>query len=121
MVSTKGTETGGGKTIETSDSAVLTLLRGLPDPPTADDRWSRSLNGDKSTSTIFTVDDLTFRQALALAGDTSWEAGKPDGYSTAQQRWEREPHPENDPNPAHANIFRASPTGAAREVKQEIR
>jgi hypothetical protein len=103
-MSTTGTETGGGKMIESGDAEVLDLLRGLPDPPTPHDRWSRALNGekvggqddpnhqlvaagfDKSTATTFTVDDSTFREAMQLAGHRTLEAGMPDQHFLARER-----------------------------------
>jgi len=85
-MATQGSDSGGSNfSIESSDEDVLAFLRGLPDPPTADAVWSEARNGlmvggqydpdfplvaphhDKATSTIFAVDDGSYRAALAMA------------------------------------------------------
>jgi hypothetical protein len=69
-MATTGTDSGGSKSILTSDPEVSELLESLPRSPWPDDRWA-----DRRGPGFWGVSDSVYREALTLGRHDNWEAG----------------------------------------------
>jgi len=76
-----GTETGGSKWLEVTadETDVLALLSQFPQFNAGDGRFVVAYG-----PTVFNCDDTTYREALTLAGQSTWEAGNPSGHRAAR-------------------------------------